>query len=502
MAQKDTVPANAIAWGFNVTAPLPDILVGEVPPQYRGRGYKGGEAPTAEYDNTWNRDVAHWVRYTENYHALHHYEAHVAFTNPGASPGGADLEVTESVVAAMTVDVATGRGWNAGQGREYDAIPDVAITAADATQDRIDLVYAKSDGTIFVSEGVLAPVGTAVPNARLDENHSLLAEVLVGAAVATIVDANITDRRERGSIGYFRQLQAGDSGGLGNYTLKVTKTQVTVRQVATFEEDVTLDKDMTIAGDLTVDVDFTATGVSTFNGGTVNFTSGGDVNFGGTTLDLDSASPLEVASYLWMKSATLVNKQPIIGDPSFDSNGGFIHHRMVSWLEQSEHELGSGGPVKDTVDNSSLGGVTIAGGVRNIGGTSELTLYYQLNNLARGSSIIGNAGTYISEINAIMRETGGTGISSETVVSMAMFSHPDTDGSWSGLANSGQSWIRSDFTTSWAKYALDLSSMSQADRTLSRLNSVMLAVQLEGTTGDSASFAGFEIKFRDKHLAP
>lgn len=122
-----------------------------------------------------------------------------------------DLAVTERGAGAnMSVDVAAGQcviigdeaSTQGGYFLDNDATLNVAITAADPTNPRKDLIVAKiqdSDysgatdaGSIVVVDGTPAgsPAEPAVPS-----NAIVLAMVDVAAAASSIVDANITDRR-------------------------------------------------------------------------------------------------------------------------------------------------------------------------------------------------------------------------------------------------------------------------------------------------------------------
>lgn len=111
--------------------------------------------------------------------------------------GGADeLQVNANSPVAMNVTVTRGRAVINGICRQYKArvFPPVTISAADGTHPRIDLVYAKEDGTIDVVTGTPAASPT-VPS--LPANSCALAQVLVGTSVTTIASGNITDVRDR-----------------------------------------------------------------------------------------------------------------------------------------------------------------------------------------------------------------------------------------------------------------------------------------------------------------
>lgn len=122
-----------------------------------------------------------------------------------------DLAVTEKAgTADMSVDVAGGSCLIVGdetttQGTYWcqnRGVTNLAVTASDATNPRIDLVVARvedsaySGGTDAWSLAVIAgtPAGSPVaPSAP--SNSIILAEVAVAALASSIVDANITDQR-------------------------------------------------------------------------------------------------------------------------------------------------------------------------------------------------------------------------------------------------------------------------------------------------------------------
>lgn len=126
-------------------------------------------------------------------------------------PGG--LEVTEkSGTPDMSVDVAAGRAWIKGdedsfQGTyfvENESTTNLAISAADATNDRIDLVVAKvedsdySGATDAWSLAVVTGTPAASPSAPSAPDNSItLAQVDVAALASSIVDADITDSRSQ-----------------------------------------------------------------------------------------------------------------------------------------------------------------------------------------------------------------------------------------------------------------------------------------------------------------
>lgn len=123
-----------------------------------------------------------------------------------------DFTVTQNGTPNMSVNVATGMAFVRGtedatnQGMywvENEASQNVSIGAAHATLNRIDLVVIRirdnaystgpsNDATIFVVAGTPASSPSA-PSAP--PNSFILAEVTVGAAVTSIVTANIANKR-------------------------------------------------------------------------------------------------------------------------------------------------------------------------------------------------------------------------------------------------------------------------------------------------------------------
>jgi hypothetical protein len=125
--------------------------------------------------------------------------------------GTADLAVTEkSGTANMSVDVAGGRAFIAGSEATYQGTyfvenrgtTNLVISAADATNPRIDLIVAKvqdsgySGATDAWSLAVVTGTPAASPSAPTAPDNSLvLARVAVAANATSIVNANITDYR-------------------------------------------------------------------------------------------------------------------------------------------------------------------------------------------------------------------------------------------------------------------------------------------------------------------
>jgi hypothetical protein len=123
---------------------------------------------------------------------------------------GNKLQVTQTGSPSMAVIIKSGAAWipgseNITQGA-YSVVNDadvtVSVTAAHATLARIDLVCFKvedsqySGGANTCSLVVVAGTPSGSPAVPTAPNNSLiLAQIAVGAAVSTITNANITDRR-------------------------------------------------------------------------------------------------------------------------------------------------------------------------------------------------------------------------------------------------------------------------------------------------------------------
>ena len=104
------------------------------------------------------------------------------------------LGVTAQSTPNMTVSVATGTIYMANGDRFTPAANTaLAVTAADATNPRIDIVYVNSSGVIAYLAGTAAasPAAPSVPT-----GGQKLAEISVAAGATTIVAANIADRRK------------------------------------------------------------------------------------------------------------------------------------------------------------------------------------------------------------------------------------------------------------------------------------------------------------------
>lgn len=154
-----------------------------------------------------------------------------------------DLEVTEkSGTPDMSVDVAGGRAFILGDEATYQGTyfvenrgtTNVVISAADATNPRIDIIVAEVDDSAYsgATDAWDLKVVTGTPAGSpsvptTPDNAIKLAEVAVAALASSIVDANITDTRTRYNPGYAAEyFSASGSFTKANYpwakTVKVT----------------------------------------------------------------------------------------------------------------------------------------------------------------------------------------------------------------------------------------------------------------------------------------
>jgi hypothetical protein len=138
------------------------------------------------------------------------------------------LAVTAQATPNMTVAVATGVVYN-DQGKRFaPTAGNVTITAASATNPRIDVIYVTSAGALSVVTGTAAasPVAPAVPASGVK-----LAEVTVPANAATIVAGNIADKRVY--ISANTEVQTAR----GNYTDLNTRLNAGDTSLSTYKTD-------------------------------------------------------------------------------------------------------------------------------------------------------------------------------------------------------------------------------------------------------------------------
>ena len=129
--------------------------------------------------------------------------------NDGVVPGALNIMAVSQRAAGanMSVDMASGRVIIQGIFAEFGSTKNVVISTADATNPRIDVIVVRlnnTDGRIELDVLTGTPAGS--PSApALTQNTTTwevaLAQVAVGAGAASIVNANITDRRPWGSYG-------------------------------------------------------------------------------------------------------------------------------------------------------------------------------------------------------------------------------------------------------------------------------------------------------------
>lgn len=103
----------------------------------------------------------------------------------------------------LSVDTALGVACVNITGVKKTATVNTAITAADGSNPRYDIITLNSAGTITATAGTAA--ANPVP-ANLPANEILLAYVYVGTGVTEITDANITDKRVNIRSGTARKL--------------------------------------------------------------------------------------------------------------------------------------------------------------------------------------------------------------------------------------------------------------------------------------------------------
>ena len=105
------------------------------------------------------------------------------------------LSVSQKAVADMSVDVAAGNALINDVAIAKSSTTNVAVSVADATYDRYDIVVINDAGTISVVAGTAAAISYA-PDYDFEVNNAImLAVIYVPAADTAIEDAQITDKR-------------------------------------------------------------------------------------------------------------------------------------------------------------------------------------------------------------------------------------------------------------------------------------------------------------------
>lgn len=112
------------------------------------------------------------------------------------------LEVTETDPVSLAVSVNTGEAWINGFWYQNTAALTKALSAADATNDRIDRIVLRLDTvtnfkiSVEVLEGTAAASPAAPALTQTASTYEIsLAQVLVEATVTSVADAKITDER-------------------------------------------------------------------------------------------------------------------------------------------------------------------------------------------------------------------------------------------------------------------------------------------------------------------
>lgn len=121
----------------------------------------------------------------------------------GVVSGGNELAVSENSPQGMSVLVATGKAFIQGYFFEcYSASEVVTISAADATNPRIDRIVVRRDLTnrqavlaVLTGTPAVSPTAPALTQNAAGTWEISLAQVYVGASVVVIANANITDER-------------------------------------------------------------------------------------------------------------------------------------------------------------------------------------------------------------------------------------------------------------------------------------------------------------------
>lgn len=121
----------------------------------------------------------------------------------GVVATGNEMAVTENSPTGMSVRVNTGKAFIQGYFHEvYSAQEVLTIAAADATNPRIDRVVIRRDLTnrtavlaVLTGTAAASPVAPALTQNVAGTYEISLAQVLVPAAAAVIVNVNITDER-------------------------------------------------------------------------------------------------------------------------------------------------------------------------------------------------------------------------------------------------------------------------------------------------------------------
>lgn len=115
----------------------------------------------------------------------------------------AGCQITAQASPDMTVKLEAGGIYHTNVVTSVAADSSITITAADSVQERIDMISVDNTGTVTVTDGTLADVGTAEEPLPVDV---VLAYIYVGPGVSTITDSVIQDVRrfERDQVSPYR----------------------------------------------------------------------------------------------------------------------------------------------------------------------------------------------------------------------------------------------------------------------------------------------------------
>lgn len=204
-------------WG-ETAAQVPDAGVVEPSGGVKDTGWVPGvDVPVAEWFNWISWAAGVFFRYIENVFAFMWTRNHVM---AGASAGS--CEVTAGV--GLSVNVATGPVWIAGQMHKVPAATNLAIAAAHATLNRRDLVIAKVV-TLVPQYAIVTGTPGALPDLPAVPAGAVpLADLSIEAtdtAPSAIVDLREFGAVDLASVRASRKLTAGDIGS-GNNMLEVT----------------------------------------------------------------------------------------------------------------------------------------------------------------------------------------------------------------------------------------------------------------------------------------
>lgn len=153
-----------------------------------------------------------------------------------AASGGAVSQ--RAAGANMSVDVAASVTLHAGIRKTRASTTNVAVTAAHATLPRLDLVVVTSAGAAAVRAGTPAAV-TSLKPPNLTAGDTLLASLYVPAAVTSIVDAYLTDRRVNPASWWLTntRLVDGDAFPLTRAGIQTATNDVAVSVMASISEN-------------------------------------------------------------------------------------------------------------------------------------------------------------------------------------------------------------------------------------------------------------------------